>query len=211
MYRYRERLQGIPKIEMVSSGDEFFLCDDSLQWWNDMPGPKYMMMLPNAEHSMAPHYVQIYETAVSFWMSILDEVPLPLVSWSMTQTEGGGLIVFNTYPQPINITAFSATTLSNDTRRDFRLASLSASGEPAIHPVAWRRNVNVVDLGNGLQYGAAVEKVEGEWVGFFFQGTWEGPAPNYYRLVLTSQVNIVPDTHPRGPCLDNVECYGKLV
>ena len=29
-------------------------------------------MLPNAEHGMAPHYLKIYESAVSFWLSYLE-------------------------------------------------------------------------------------------------------------------------------------------
>jgi len=39
---YRERLT-LPILEMVSSGDEFFLCDDNHNWWNGIPDPKYLM------------------------------------------------------------------------------------------------------------------------------------------------------------------------
>jgi len=53
---YRARLSGVFKLEMVSSGDEFFLCDDSLQWWDNMPEPKYMMLvyLYHHQHSCTP-------------------------------------------------------------------------------------------------------------------------------------------------------------
>jgi PhoPQ-activated pathogenicity-related protein len=211
MFRYRERLRGVFKLEMVSSGDEFFLCDDSLQWWQEMPEPKYMMMLPNAEHSMAPHYIKIYETAAAFWLSILEEIPLPQVTWTMQETALGGLIVFDTVPHPENITAFSATTMLNDTRRDYRLAALDENGDVRLHPVVWRQDVNVIDFGNGISWGASVEKIPGEWVGFFLQGQWRGPPPDNYRMFFTSQVNVVPYTWPRGPCLNNDECYGYLV
>jgi PhoPQ-activated pathogenicity-related protein len=211
MYRYRERLAGVMKVEMVSSGDEFFLTDDSQQWWDDMPGPKYMMMLPNAEHSMAPHYIKIYETAVSVWLSVLEGIQLPDVTWTMQETSLGGLIVFDTVPHPNNITAFSAVTLGNDTRRDYRLAALDENDDVKLHPVWWRQDVAVIDFGDGVSWGASVEQVEGEWVGFFFQGIWEGPAPKHYRMYFTSQVNVVPYTWPREPCLTNAECYGYLV
>jgi PhoPQ-activated pathogenicity-related protein len=211
MYRYRERLSGVPKILMVSSGDEFFLADDSQQWWNDMPEPKYMMMLPNAEHSMAPHYVKIYETAAAFWLSVLEEIELPKVSWTMQETSLGGLIVFNTVPHPRNITAWSAVTLANDTRRDYRLAAYDDNDEVSLHPVWWRQDVAVVDFGDGVSWGASVEQVSDEWVGFFVQGIWDGPDPKNFRLYLTSQVNVVPYTWPRDDCLTNEECYGYLV
>jgi len=210
MYRYRTRLNGVFKLEMLSSGDEFFLCDDSLEWWNQMPEPKLMMMLPNAEHSMAPHYIRIYETAASFWLTVLEKLPLPRVTWTMQETALGGFIVFNTNPPPENVTVFSATTLE-DGRRDFRLADLDENGDVRLHPVAWRQNVSVVDFGNGESWGAQVEQVPGKWIGFFFQGIWKGPEPDNYRMYLTSQVNVVPYTWPRGPCLDNDDCYGYLV
>jgi len=211
MYRYRERLAGIPKLSMSSSGDEFFLLDDTIPWWNEMPEPKWMMMLPNAEHTMAPHYIKIYETGAAFWQSVLQGIQLPTVTWSMAETEIGGLIVFNTNPRPENITAFSATTLGNDTRRDYRLAALNEEGDVAIHPVIWRQDVQFADFGDGLSWGAQVQQVPGEWVGFFFQAVWIGPEPNYFRMYLTSQVNLVPYTYPVPPCMNNEECYGYLV
>jgi PhoPQ-activated pathogenicity-related protein len=212
MYRYRARLAGVYKLELVSSGDEFFLCDDSLQWWTGMPDPKWMLMLPNSEHSMAPHYLKIYTTAASFWLSILTNVALPSVTWTMQETAQGGLIVVDTVPKPRNITAWSTTTLGNDTRRDFRLAALASTGDVVLHPVVWRQDINVVDFGNGLQYGAVAPKVAGEWVGYFVQGTWDGPPPlDNYRMVFTTQVNVIPYTYPRGPCVDNADCYGYLV
>jgi PhoPQ-activated pathogenicity-related protein len=212
MYRYRERLAGIPKLAMSSSGDEFFILDDNHQWWNDMPGPKWLMMLPNAEHVMAFHYRQIIETLVSFWIAVCDNVPLPEVKWIMQETEQGGLIVIDTIPLPANITAWSATTLSNDTRRDYRLLALDGpNGDSVVHPVRWFEDVNVVYFENGYQYGVAVPQVPGEWVGFFIEATWEGPPPHYYPMVFTTQVNIVPYTWPRGDCLTNEECYAYLI
>jgi PhoPQ-activated pathogenicity-related protein len=211
MHRYRARLDGVPKLLMVASGDEFFLCDDSQSWWDEMPGPKYLKMLPNAEHSMAPHYIRIYETAAAFWSTILENLPLPEVTWTLQETPLGGYIIFNTNPPPYNITAFSATTLVNETRRDFRLAALNENGETVIHPVAWRQNINIADAGDGRSWITSVEKVPDRWVGFFFQAIWLGPEPNNYRMYLTSQVNIVPYTWPHGRCYSNEECYGYLV
>ena len=39
---FRERFT-IPILEIVSSGDEFFLPDDNHNWWNGIPDPKYLM------------------------------------------------------------------------------------------------------------------------------------------------------------------------
>jgi hypothetical protein len=48
----------------------------------------------------------------------------------------------------------------------------------------------------------------------FVQATYDGPhvVGEYdYRMVFTTQVNVVPYTWPRGPCVDADDCYGKLV
>ena len=39
---YRERFT-LPILEIVSSGDEFFLADDNWNWWNGIPDPKYLL------------------------------------------------------------------------------------------------------------------------------------------------------------------------
>jgi PhoPQ-activated pathogenicity-related protein len=208
MYSYKERYT-IPILEIVSTGDEFFLLDDNHHWWHDIPSDnKYLMMMPNSEHSMAPHYLQIYATAVSFGLSVLRNVPMPRLSWDLGETETGGYIRFFADPPPLDIRVFRAVTLASDTRRDFRLVH----GTPdnlSPHPVIWRRNVlHAEDLGGG-EYYVEAEKVEGEWVGFFVEAEWEGPSER--RMIFTSQVNIIPNTYPHEACTDSESCWGTLV
>jgi len=40
---YKERLQLIPKLLVSATGDEFFLLTDTLTWWDDMYGDKWIM------------------------------------------------------------------------------------------------------------------------------------------------------------------------
>lgn len=50
-YYYRDRLT-MPKMVISATGDEFFSPDDSYFWFDDMKGPTYLHLLPNAEHGM---------------------------------------------------------------------------------------------------------------------------------------------------------------
>lgn len=43
----------IPKYLIVSAGDEFFLPDSTREFWNDVPGHKFLRVVTNAEHSLA--------------------------------------------------------------------------------------------------------------------------------------------------------------
>jgi PhoPQ-activated pathogenicity-related protein len=207
LYRYRERFT-FPLHLTVASGDEFFLCDESLLWWNGIPSPnKYLTMMPNAEHTLAPHYGQIADTIQAFVLTYLEEAAFPIVWWSINPTSIGGEIIFHTNPPPLQVVAYRGVTLGNDTRRDFRL--FSGDGDDAFrHPVRWRQELVIEDLGDGA-YRVEAEEVEGEWVGFFFEGTWEDSEGR--RLVFTSQVSVVPNTYPHEPCSDAASCYGTLV
>jgi len=198
----------IPILAVSSTGDEFFLPDDNHSWWDLLPGPHWFMLLPNAEHTMAPHYVQMYETTVNWVTSVVEDIPMPQVSWTLGNTSTGATVRFHTNPPPESLKAFWAVTSPNDTRRDFRLVALNSEGNTAPHPVVWRQNLEIVDEGNGNYY-VEKEGVEGEWVGLFIEGTWVGPTGN--RMVFTSQLNIYPNTYPREACLTNDECYGYLV
>jgi PhoPQ-activated pathogenicity-related protein len=206
MLYFMERFT-IPTLAISASGDEFFLVDENHYWWDKIPGPHFLMMLPNAEHAMAPHYVQLYETAVSFIHSVFLNVPFPKVSWNMGETETGGYITFFTDPPPVRIKAFVAHSLSANGRRDFRLRA-HTNGENHVQQILWRQTLNIIERGNG-EYYVEAQKVENEWVGFFFEGEWEGPSGR--RMVFTSQVNVIPNTYPRAQCTTPEECYGTLV
>jgi len=40
---YKERLALIPKLLISATGDEFFLLTDTLTWWDDFYGDKWIM------------------------------------------------------------------------------------------------------------------------------------------------------------------------
>jgi PhoPQ-activated pathogenicity-related protein len=207
MYRYRERLT-LPILAISSTGDEFFMCDENIFWWDDIPSnDQFLLMLPNAEHAMLPHYPKIYQTALSATLTFLQEIPFPEVSWEMNPTSTGGETIFHTNPPPVELFAYRAVTLGNDTRRDFRLIA-GTPPDIAGHPVPWRRDIEIEDLGGG-DYRIATDEVPGEWVGFFIEGQWEGPSGD--RMCFTSQVHVIPYTYPHEACTDAASCYGTLV
>lgn len=40
---YRRRFTDMPVLQIVATGDEFFLCTDSHYWWDEFPAKKWMM------------------------------------------------------------------------------------------------------------------------------------------------------------------------
>ncbi|XP_064605796.1 autocrine proliferation repressor protein A-like [Liolophura sinensis] len=67
---YNDRLT-MPKLVISTGGDEFFLPDDSHYYFNQLSEPKYMRILPNAEHSCAGHEISLFFTLRAFYLSIV--------------------------------------------------------------------------------------------------------------------------------------------
>ena len=60
----------MPKLIVSTGGDEFFLPDDSYYYLRKMEGPTFVNMLPNAEHSMAGHELQLFFNIKAFYLSV---------------------------------------------------------------------------------------------------------------------------------------------
>jgi len=164
-------------------------------------------MIANAEHYLFPHYSQLYDSALGALLTYLQGLPYPAVTWEINPTATGGEIIFHTNPLPVALVAYRAVTLGNDTRRDFRLAS-GTPGDISQHPVRWRQDIPIEDLGGG-SFRIAADEVPGEWVGFFFEGQYEGPGG--VKMYFSSQVSVIPATYPHDACTDAASCYGTLV
>jgi len=214
IYRYRERLT-IPKLSIAAVGDEFFFPQDFHAWWEKFPEPRLLMMLPNSDHIMAPHYFRMYDTLLGFYEHVMIDggVNLPRLSWTMTESTKGGEILLQTDPLPrwddetdwYDIEAWDSMTLDSDTRRDFRL--IDGTGP---HIAVWR-NTTVEHLGDNI-FASYIEPDYNaeEWVAHFIEATFDGPSGS--PMYLTSEVNYVPyNVFPAPPCTSQAECYGSLV
>jgi PhoPQ-activated pathogenicity-related protein len=206
-FRYRTRLSTIPKVMIVASGDEFFFCSDSHSWWSEISamGPMYMMMNPNAEHVLFPHWLRIYRTIVGFSLNIINGDELPNVRTERGNDENGGyarIVVEGEQPQSVR--AMRSMTIDDGERRDWRLVAGHPDRE--VHPVTWNVTEHTED--NGVYECRAESDPEGvEWTGCFVEGTFEYAG---YPMYITSEVMMTPDTYPVEPC-EGEDCYGYLV
>ncbi|KAK2176323.1 hypothetical protein NP493_670g01040 [Ridgeia piscesae] len=179
----------MPKMIVSATGDEFFLPDDTHYYFDDLPQPTYMMFCENAEHTLLGHHDRIMSNIASLFVSI-------------KTTNTTGTIMLKTSKTPKAIRYWSAQTL-HDGRRDFRLV---VKAFPYIHPVIWGDGP-VEDLGNN-EYRVELNKVPGDWVGFYIAMTFDGPMGKI--LEMTTEIHIIPDTFPFPPC-HGVACKGTLV
>lgn len=156
-YVYIDRFANIPKLVIDACGDEFFLIDDDMFFFDSLPGQKFRLMLPNAEHSLATAEQQAIDGATAFSLAVVHNLPMPKPSWQFSggRPEGApsapsgfplygvgsasGNITFRCDSsggqQPTNVTAWFAYSAEGTGRRDFRLAAGYPKTEPQL--VIW--------------------------------------------------------------------------
>jgi PhoPQ-activated pathogenicity-related protein len=173
-YEYRARLT-MPKFILNATGDQFFVLDGSQFYYNDLPGPKYLRYVPNADHSLRNSDAPL--SVLSFYQAVLAGAPLPKYAWSF---EKDGAIKVTTQDKPMDVQLWQAT---NPKARDFRLESLgpvwkSAALEPAADG----------------SYLAKVPAPEKGFTAFMVELTYPGPTLAPFKF--TTGVQVTPDVLP---------------
>jgi len=204
---YVDRLT-MPKLIVSTGGDEFFLPDDSYYYLSMMEGPTFVNMLPNAEHSLAGHELQLLFAVKAFYLSAFKGFTFPNATWFRYNTANGGGIDVTLNTKPTLIRAWSASTISSE-RRDFRLLKANTTdpfARPLVQPNIWRQS-DVQQVGP-LKYRAEFDFPFFGWKAFFIQMTF--PGPNGTAIEFTTETNIIPDKFPFEDCVGHT-CKGKLV
>ena len=173
-YFYRDRLT-MPKFVVNASGDQYFPPDSSKFYFGELPGPKYLRYVPNANHSLRGSDAQ--ESILAFYNAILTKTAMPKFSWEMAKD---GSIRVKTEDTPIEVNLWQAT---NPKARDFRLE--------AIGPAYKKSRLDPTETGT---YVARVAKPEAGWTAFFVELTFDSGMKAPFKF--TTQVSIVPDVLP---------------
>jgi PhoPQ-activated pathogenicity-related protein len=174
-YSYRDRYT-MPKFLINSTGDQYFLPDNSQFYFDGLPGTKYLRYVPNTDHSLARS--DAHESLLAFYGAFLLKKPMPKFSWKL---QDDGSIRIETTDHPSHVKLWQAT---NPDARDFRLEVLGPK---------WTGS-DLADEGSGV-YIAKVEKPEKGWTAFMAELTYpSGDLLPPFKF--TTQVRVVPDTLP---------------
>ena len=175
-FTYRDRFT-MPKLLINSTGDQYFLPDNSQFYFDDLPGVKYLRYVPNTDHSLARS--DAHETLLAFYGAFIRKTPLPKFSWEMLPD---GAIRVKATDHPANVRLWQAT---NPAARDFRLQILG--------PKWTATNLSEQSAGS---YIAKVEKPEKGWTAFMAELTYPNPEKDLPPFKFTTPVRVVPETLP---------------
>lgn len=175
-FTYRARYT-MPKLLINSTGDQYFLPDNSQFYFDDLLGAKYLRYVPNTDHSLARS--DAHETLLAFYGAFLRKTPLPRYAWKL---QDDGSIRVQTPDHPTSVKLWQAT---NPKARDFRLQILGAK---------WTSG-DLTAQADGT-YLAKVEKPAKGWTAFMAELTFANPSADLPPFKFTTPVRVVPDTLP---------------
>jgi len=166
----------IPKLIIVSSGDEYFPADSTRLYFSDLPSPKHLRVLPNAGHS--PVGTDVNDTIASWYRALSHDQSLPDCEFSYP---GDGRIALCSGDEPVAVTLWLAT---NPDARDFRLSAIGGEGftESEVLPNA------------SGQYCIFVPTPSDGFVAYLMEVQFELQTGETFKL--TSELRVVPDLMP---------------
>ncbi|MEX0979231.1 MAG: PhoPQ-activated protein PqaA family protein, partial [Pirellulales bacterium] len=174
-YRYLNngKFDDMPKLIMVSSGDEFFVTDSAQFYIHDLPGDKnYLRYVPNTGHGL--ELTTVVESTVTFTDAVLNNRTLPTYSWTVAPD---GSIHVQTPSAVSEVKLWQAT---NPTSRDFR--------RPATPGINWTATT-LVDQGGGNYVGDVPMPAPGA-TGYFVELSFPNPVLGFPNFLFTTEVRV---------------------
>ncbi|MBV6322491.1 PhoPQ-activated protein PqaA family protein [Duganella violaceipulchra] len=115
--RYAARM-AIPKYLINTSGDSFFTPDNAALYFDQLPGPKVLWSVPNADHFQVLDVAQ--QALINFTNRIQSGIALPVVSETLSGTSGAPTSLTLAFNEPA--TKITRWVAINPAARDFRAA-----------------------------------------------------------------------------------------
>jgi PhoPQ-activated pathogenicity-related protein len=157
----------------TASGDQFFPTDSAQFYYDDLPGPKYLRTVPNANHGMKDYRMSMW----MFYRAIITGRPLPQYEWKHASP---GTVQVATRTEPLQVSLWTAT---NPNARDFRLE--------AIGP-AWKEEVLKTESSG--HYTVHIPKPAKGWTAYFVEMKFKSDMTTPY--IFTTDARVVPDIRP---------------
>ena len=114
-YGYRERLVQ-PKLIILATNDPYWPVDALNLYWDDLPPPKYILYVPNAEHGLDERE-RIVEGLAALHAAAGGSASLPQMEWAFRDDGGVLELSVSVNTEPAAVTAWVATSKSRDFRR----------------------------------------------------------------------------------------------
>ncbi len=114
-YFYRERFK-MPKMIVNGTNDRYWVIDSAKFYFNDLPGEKMLLYVPNAGHSLQEGLPRVLANMVAFYTLVVEKKPLPQVSADVKRTGNKLTVTVTTKTPVVGVQVWTAQSPSKDLR-----------------------------------------------------------------------------------------------
>lgn len=114
-YFYRNRFT-MPKLIVNATNDRYWAVDAIKFYWDELPGEKWVLYIPNAGHGLEGQYERVVAALVAFFHHIAGGAAFPKMRWGFDNADGRMTLKFSSEPKPVGVTVWVAKSPTTDFR-----------------------------------------------------------------------------------------------
>jgi PhoPQ-activated pathogenicity-related protein len=172
-YFYRDRISQ-PKLMILGNNDPYWTVDALNLYWDGLKGDKYVSYVPNAGHDLSQdgkkdNHGRALATLGAFARLVIDDKPLPKLTWKFERIDGKSKIVASADRAPSGARMWRAESAT----RDFRQSKWVATA--------------VALNGSGME--GEVSRASSNYQAFYLDCDYDANGATYH---LCTQIQVVP-------------------
>lgn len=160
-YFYLDRIN-VPVVQINGTNDPYWTHDSMRFYWDDISGPKYVVNLPNAGHSLDQHRDYAINGVGALVRSIATETDGPEFRWKSVNSDDSTqfLVTISSGPRPKSVSVWSAESVDRDFRDD-EWTRQAVSPEQANGESTWTYTVERPETGSKAAFFDLTFEIDG--------------------------------------------------
>lgn len=200
-YTYRDRLARKPKLLINGTNDRYWTLDALDLYWSGLPGPKYLVELPNAGHGLEQNRNWAVNTLGAFYRHATTERAMPSVRWSCeADGAGGSRLTLSASPAPKSARLWKARSDSRDFREarweSSPIATPAESADPPLHDPAGASKHGHNFTRTGTNVAVSIPKPAEGREAYLVELEYETDGLTYHLTTTFFEAGITPPTPP---------------
>jgi PhoPQ-activated pathogenicity-related protein len=114
-YSYRQRFK-MPKMVINGTNDRYWVIDAAQFYFNDLPGEKYLLYVPNAGHSLQEGLQRVVNNLTAFYLAVASRQPLPEIKADVKRQGNKLLVTVTTKGKVDGVQIWTAQSSTKDLR-----------------------------------------------------------------------------------------------